>query len=305
MDKILLEFAQKMQALTESSLTRVMNDPLGHKLAQYLHTTLGIPDQVEVKPVPLDYMKTAAWTTGMEYVVFKGKKGWVLREPNSAVPVAITDDNPVVRKVVQALPDGKKWEDVIEPVAVFSIIKPRISDKVLARPNRQRAGKAPELAISHRLLTPEIVSSIIRSAKIDLKRWNQKRVKPWKPETIKSWISWLDGLEEALVEGENEIMLEIDWKDDEDHFDEAEDFWNHLVLQSIRKTNEWKAATVADREEISKKYPDSSAAFARGINVPRTGSHTQTLIKNTVFLQLVKNLVVDQITDFVSSNELV
>lgn len=307
-ERILLEFAEKMQALTESSLTRIMNDPLGHKLAQYLHTSNGIPDQVEVKEVPLDYMKNTAWTSGTEYVIFKGKKGWVLREPNSAVPVIVMNDAPEVRKEIKALPNGEKWEDAIEPIAAYSINKPLTRPEVMARASRQRAGKHPQLSISHKLLTPAIVTSVIHGAKIDLKRWNQQRKRPWNPETLKAWMVWLNGLESALNEGENEIMHDIDWPEntpEEDQFAEAEDFWNAMVYDAVRNTDVWTAAEKADREEISKKYPDQSGALARGINVPRVGSHTTALIKNTVFLQTVKRNIIDNIVDFISSNDLV
>lgn len=308
-DNILLEFAEKMQALTESALTRVMNDPMGHKLAQFMHTHLGIPDQVEIKPVPVDYMKTLAWTTGTEYVVFKGKKGWVLREPNSAVPVRISDEDPdQIHKEAGVRKDQLKWEEYIEPVAAYSITKPRISDKVMARPSRQRSYRTPELSISHRLLTPEIVSSVIHSAKVDLKRWNQERAKPWKPEKLKAWFTWLDGLKSALNEGENDIMTDIEWDSDtpeDEQFAEAEDFWNYLVHSALPLTDEWKAAKKADTEEINKKYPDLSGARARGINVPRYGSHTAALVKNTVYLQKLKNMIVDNLTDFASWHDLV
>jgi hypothetical protein len=307
-DNILLEFAEKMQALTESSLTQVMNDPMGQKLAKYLHTHRGLPDQVEVKPVPLDYMKTLAWTTGTEYVVFKGKKGWVLREPNSAVPVRITDEDPSqVHKEAGIRKDRVKWEDYIEPVAVYSINKPQISDKVLARPNRQRSPKAPELAVSHRLLTPAIVASVTHGAKVDLKRWNQKRKLPWKPEDLRAWFTWLDALKDALTDGENEVMSDIDWDSetpDDERFAEAEDFWNYLVYSALPLTDEWKAAKKADVAEINAKYPDQAGARARGVNVPRYGSHTTALIKNTVFLQKLKGIIIDNLTDFVSSHDL-
>jgi len=307
-DNILLEFAEKMQALTESTLTRVMNDPMGHKLAQYMHTHLGIPDQVEVKPVPLDYMKTMAWTTGTEYVVFKGRKGWVLRAPNSAVPVRITDEEPgQVQQEVRVRADKLKWEDYIEPVAVYSIVKPRISDKVLARPNRQRSRRTPELTISHRLLTPAIVASVTHGAKVDLKRWNQKSKLPWKPEELRAWFAWLDALKDALTDSENEVMSDIDWDPEtpeDERWEEAEDFWNYLVYSALPLTDEWRAAKKADVEEIKAKYPDQIGAIARGVNIPRYGSHTTALIKNTVFLQKLKGTIIDNLTDFVSSHDL-
>jgi hypothetical protein len=308
-DNILLEFAHKMQALTESALTRVMNDPMGHKLAQYLHQHRGMPDQVEIKPVPLDYMKNLAWPSGTEHVIFKGKRGWVLREPNSAIPVRITDDDPTnIHKEVKSLPDNKKWEDYIEPVAVYSVSKPSISPEVLARPSRQRAGKSPELAISHKLLTPAMVASVTHGAKVDLKRGNQKRRMPWKPETLKEWFTWLDGLKDALSDGENEIMSDIDWDPEtpeDERWEDAEDFWNHLVYTALIYTNEWKSAKKADVAEIDAKYPDRQGALARGVNVPRYGSHTIALINNTVFLQKLKSMIIDNLTDFISSHDLV
>lgn len=307
-DNILLEFAEKMQALTESTLTRVMNDPMGQKLAKYLHTVRGLPDQVEVKPVPLDYMKTMAWTSGTEYVVFKGKKGWVLREPNSAVPVRITDDDPgQVHREVGVRKDQLKWEDYIEPVAVYSINKPRISDKVLARPNRQRSHRTPELSISHRLLTPAIIATVTHSAKVDLKRGNQKRRLPMKPDHLRAWFAWLDALKDALIDGENEVMSDIEWDEEtpeDERFADAEDFWNYLVYTSLLLTDEWKAAKKADVAEIDAKYPDQAGARARGVNVPRYGSHTTALITNTVFLQKLKGTMIDNLTDFVLSHDL-
>ena len=307
-DNILLEFAEKMQSLTESSLTRIMNDPLGHKLAQYMHQHRGLPDQVEVKPVPLDYMKNSAWTKGTEYVIFKGKKGWVLREPNSAVPVIITDDDPSqVHKEVGVRKDQLKWEDYIEPVAVYSVSKPAISPEVLARASRQRAGKSPELTVSHRLQTPAIVASVTHGAKVDLKRGNQKRKIPMKPETLKGWFAWLDALNDALTDGENEVMSDIDWypeTPEDERWEDAEDFWNHLVHTALLYTNEWREAKKADVAEIDAKYPDRSGALARGVNVPRYGSHTIALINNTVFLQKLKSGIINNLTDFISSHDL-
>lgn len=310
MENILLEFAEKMQALTESSLTQVMRDPLGHKLAQYMHTHLGIPHDVEVKPVPLDYITGKATWSSNEYVVFKGKTGWVLREPNSFVPTVITDEHPEVASKTLSRQDNQKWEQAIEPVAVYSVVKPPIKPEVLARSSRQPAKKNPELMVSHKLLVPNIVASIVHGAKVRLKRENSQLKNPLKPETLKAWINWLNVLENALVEGDNDVMYDIDWNTEDDsgdeQFQEAEDFWNSLVYQAIRNQRDWTVARSKDSELFQKNAPTHQALSRRGFATNlRIGPNVSALMNNTLFLHRIKEDIVKHLVDFTYEHDLV
>lgn len=309
-DKILLEFAEKMQALTESSLTRVMSDPLGHKLAQYMHTHLGIPHDAEIKPVSLDYIAGKATWSNPEFVIFKGKNGWVLREPNSFVPVVITADEPNVESKTSRRQDNLAWEKAIEPVAVYSVVKPPMKPEVLARSSRQPARKNPELMVSHKLLEPNIVSSIVHGARVQIKRENPQLKRPRQPETVKAWLRWLSDLQNALTEGENEVMSDIDWDEaryaDDDRFAEAEDFWNSLVFQAIRNQKEWMVARNKDSELFQKNAPTPQALSRRGFATNlRIGPNISALMNNTVFLQKVKEGVLKNLIDFTYEHTLV
>lgn len=309
-DNILLEFAEKMQALTESSLTQVMRDPLGHKLAQYMHTHLGIPHDAEVKSVPLDYMDGIATWSKPEYVVYKGKTGWVLREPNSFIPTVITDENPEVASNTLRRKDNQNWEKAIEPVAIYSVIKPPMKPEVLARSSRQPARKNPELVVSHKLLEPNIVASVVHSARVQIKRENPQLKRPRPPETVKAWLRWLSDLQNALTEFDNEVMSDIDWESDnyadEDQFAEAEDFWNSLVFQAVRNQKEWMVAKSNDAKLFQQNAPTQQALSRRGFATNlRIGPNISALINNTLFLQKIKEGVLKNLIDFTYEHTLV
>ena len=303
-DNILLEFAQKMQALTESKLTQVMNDPLGHKLAQYMHTHLGIQDDAEVKQVPADYLKTKATWSGNEHVVVKGKHGWVLREPNSFVPTVITPEEPTVSSKVGKREDGVNWEDAIDPVAVYTVSR-SLPPKVLSRASRQPE-KSVFLQIADRLRSPVVVSSVITSTRIQLKR--ESKSGQWKGN-LKDWTRWLFDLQSALNEGENEVMSDIDWFGDDgedlDAVEEAEDFWNNLVRDSLID-EKWKAALAADKEIFSKRYPTNYAGMKRGFiqNDYMIGPNVRQLMTNTLWLQGVKQEMIDNLMYFIDHHSL-
>lgn len=315
MDLLLEELSKALKiisqsVLSESTLTQVMKDPLGHKLAKWMHVYLGIADDAKIEPVGLDYIKGKATWSEPEFIVFKGKKGWVLRRPNSFVPIRISVDNPdEVDSGVGTRPDGQAWEDYIEPVAVYRVTKAITSPKVMARDSRQRSFKAPELAIAHRLLEPSIVSSVIHGAKVQLKRQNPTLKFPRKPEVLKSWFSWLDGVRDSLVDGSDDVMDMIDWDEndtpEDERYGEAEDFWNALVYQAVVQSPEWKSARADDAKELQAKYPNREGAYARGINYPNYASHTQALARNTVYLQKVKNTIIDNLVSFTLENSLV